>query len=336
MGNKLGLIGYTNRQSGIGLFIYELWKYLEADSILSINAGIKHQELWTDRQVSAHRPPTKDQLTTYFETFRPDVVLFLETPFSMALYEIAKKYNCKCAGIPMHETFNWSRLNADLLICPCYSAWEKASGNKTLLFLPIGLEMFPFKLRTGHTFISSIGYGGVNDRRQVGKILEAFKQVCNPNAQLIINSQANLPKGLKINDSRVDYRQKTYPEPKDVYAEGDIAILPIAYGGYERPILESMASGLPTLTMNADPMNLFQHDPDFLLEPSRRYKITDSWVVDTEYNEVSVEDLREKMEILLNIPTGKYSVWARAQAVAQSWEGPIDYKSVWLEALESA
>lgn len=275
-------------------------------------------------------------LEKHFERFRPDVIMFAETPFSMALYEIAPRFGCRTAAIPMHETFNWPRLGADLLICPCYSAWEKADGNKTLLFLPIGLEMFPFKLRTGHTFVSSIGYGGVNDRRQVGKILEAFKGL-KSDARLIINSQTNLPKGIKINDSRVDYRQKTYPEPKDVYAEGDIAILPIAYGGYERPILESMASGLPTLTMDADPMNLFQHDKDFLLEPSRRYKITNSWVENTVYNEVSVSALREKMEWLLTIDTPKYSRWARAQAEAQSWESKdFDFKSIWLKALSGA
>lgn len=285
--------------------------------------------------MTAGRPPTRKEMMDYFRAYRPNVVLFIETPFSLELYKIARRHRCKVVGIPMHETFSAARLTPDLFICTCREAWEKAAGNKKLLFLPIGLELFPFRERTGHTFVSSIGYGGVNDRRQIGKIVKAFKDLRDSSARLIINSQAPLPKGVRINDSRVTLNLQTYPEPKDVYAEGDISILPIAYGGYERPILESMASGMPTLTMDADPMNLFQHDSDFLLKPFRKYEITDQWVRHTVYNEVSARALREKMQWLLTIDTPKYSRQARTQAEAQSWESKdTDYVGIWRDALE--
>lgn len=269
----------------------------------------------------------------YFKRFRPDVVIFIETPFSELLYPLARKHGVKIVGIVMHETYMVARLEADLLICPCETAWKKVRGNKKLMFLPIGLELFPFKLRKGHTFVASIGYGGVHDRRQVAKTVEAFRGLKDPEARLIINSQADLPKGVNIKDKRITLNLETFPLPKDIYAEGDISILPMAYGGYERGILESMASGLPCLTLDADPMNLFQHDPDFLIEPHRSWVLNGKWVRDTVYNEVSAEDLRKKMEWLLTIDTAAYSRRARAQAQAQSWESEIDYRGLWLETL---
>ena len=331
---RLGLVGYTNKSSGIGLFIYELWKYLEADSILSINAGVKGQEVWTERQLTANRPPNRGVIETYFKRFEPTHVLFMETPFSTSLYDLAEKYGVKTCGIPMHETFETGRMRPDLIICPCYEAWRKVGRDK-LLFLPIGLELFPFKLRTGHDFVLNIGYGGPHDRRQSARIIEAFGKISDSSARLIVNCQAqSLP--FETNDERISINMGSKPLPKDIYAEGDIALNIMAYGGYERPILESMASGMPCLTVNADPMNLFQHDTDFLIDPTPWLIKSSQWVVNTWYNAVSVEDIKAKLEWLLGIDTEKYSRWARAQAVAQSWDGPIDYKSTWLEALESA
>lgn len=336
---RLGLVTYTNLASGLGVFGHDFLKYLGADSILSIDAGVKGQEQWTERQVTAKRPPSQNEIRQYFERFKPDVVMFMETPFSMNLYEVARRYNCKTVGVVMHETFEVARLAADLLICPSFEAYRKVQrDNKKLLFLPIGLELFPFKLRTGHDFVLNIGYGGPHDRRQSVRVVQAFSRLEDPDARLIVNSQANnWPKEIAvIQDSRITYNLESKPLPKDIYSEGDIAINVMAYGGYERPILESMASGMPCLTVNADPMNLFQHDSDFLIEPTPWHIKSSQWVVDTWYNAVTVEQLVEKFEWLLTIDTPKYSRWARAQAVAQSWEGPIDYKSVWQEALESA
>ena len=334
---RLGLVGYTNKSSGIGLFVYELWKYLDGDSILSIDAGIKGREVWTERQLNAKRPPSKDQIAEYFEKYEPTHILFLETPFSDSLYDIAQRHGVKVVGIPMAETFNVLGLRPDLLICPSLESWRKTSRRAKLLFLPIGLELFPFKLRKGHTFVLNIGYGGPHDRRQSVRVVQAFEHL-GEDARLIINTQATgFPKEIeKLKDPRIQKHLGSKPLPKDIYSEGDIAINIMAYGGYERPILESMASGMPCLTTNADPMNLFQHDSDFLMEPSERILIKSTqWVTDTYYNKVSVDDLIQKMRWLQEIDTEKYSKWARRQAEAQSWESGR-YKDLWLETIEEA
>ena len=283
------------------------------------------------------RPPSMGTVRHYLRTYEPDVVLFLETPFTTSLFIEAKKLGVKTVAIPMHETISAGRLNpADLMICTCQEAWRKATHrNRRMLFLPIGLGLFKYRERTGHTFVTNIGYAGVNDRRQSGAVVRAFERVQDPEARLIVRCQQRFPNGCKSFDRRITFVKHNYPHPSDIYENGDISILPIAYGGYERSILESMASGMPVLTMDADPMNQYQHNPDLLMRVADRHKLSQQWVVDTYYNEVSIPELTKRMEWLLTIDTARYSREARRQAVAQSWESTdIDYGSIWMGALE--
>ncbi len=334
---RIGIVTYTNLASGVGIFGWEFWQYLGADSILSIANKVKGQDKWLERQTDTGRPPSAKTVRDYLQTYKPDIVLFLETPFATSLFTEAKKLGIKTVAIPMHETISASRLNpADLMICTCQEAWRKATHkNRKMLFLPIGLKLWKYRERTGHIFVTNIGYGGVNDRRQSARIIQAFEQLKSPDARLILRCQRDWPVGCRSSDRRITFVKKNYPHPSDIYEDGDIAILPIAYGGYERSILESMASGMPVLTMDADPMNQYQHNPELLMKPAKIYKLSHQWVIDTYYNEVSVSDLTERMKWLLTIDTARYSRAARAQAVAQSWEcEEIDYRSVWMETLK--
>jgi glycosyltransferase involved in cell wall biosynthesis len=286
--------------------------------------------------LSAHRPPSETELRRYFERFAPAVVLFLETPFNDALYRIAPEYGIRTVGVPMHETFAAERLAADLLICPCPSAWSKAAGEKVLMFLPIGLDMFPYRERRGHVFVMNIGYGWHADRRQCAVVVEAFRRLRDPGARLILYAQQRWPEGAVVSDPRISYRLRNAEHPADNYAEGDILIAPMAYEGYGRTVLEGMASGMPVLTTDADPMNLFQHDPDLLIKPHEVIEHwSGRWVRDVSYNRISSDDMHRKLEWLLTIDTPEYSRRARRQAEAQSWQSrDIDYRRAWRETLE--
>jgi len=335
---RLGLVTYTNLTSGIGIFAHEFLQYLPVDSILSVNIPEKGQERWMDRQLSTKLPVRNDVVEQYLDTYRPDAVMFIETPFNDQLLWLAGKRGIKTVAICMHESWTLRQLRtSDLIICPCYEAKRKVEltgGNGKLLFLPISIKAFPFKQRTGHTFTQNLGFNEFNDRRQTAKLVKAFSLLEDPDARLILNSQGNWPKGTQILDPRIEYRYRNVSDPADNYSDGDISILPMAYEGYGRTVLESMASGMPTLTTNADPMNLFQHDTDFLIDPCSRQERSGRGIKNTVFNEVSVGALKKKLEWLLTIDTAAYSLKARRQAIAQSWESEdIDYRSVWIEAL---
>lgn len=319
------------------MFAHELINVLDIDSVLSIGS-VKGQEKWMERQLTTCNPPPLGRIEEYLGTCRPEVVLFMETPFSANLLSYAHKYNARTAGIVMHENFQpiWHRV--DKVICPCNVAYEKALArglDGIPLFLPISQQMFPFTERTGNTFLVNAGYGGVNDRRQLHAIVKAFEALNDPEARLIINSQSTLPERLSWTHRGIEVRKRELKNPADTYRDGDIYLGISAYGGYERPILEAMLSGLPTVVMNAEPMSLFQHDKDFHLASESEYIFSSEWVNDTVYSSVNVEDLTEKMRWLLTIDTPKYSRWARAQAEAQTWEGNPEYKRLWLECLSA-
>ncbi|MFA5467052.1 MAG: hypothetical protein WC251_04290, partial [Candidatus Izemoplasmatales bacterium] len=196
-----------------------------------------------------------------------------------------------------------------------------------------------------HEFIFNLGYVGFCDRRQTGAVLEAFKAAGGKNT-LIVRAQANehklpdMPHGYeKSKDSDYDYtypriirRIYNYDSPTDIYREGDISIQVSAYGGYERMILESMASGMPTLTMNADPMNIFQPDEDFLM-PSHPQELRSSHAWNTIYNRVDVGELTEKFKWLAKIDTRKYSRKARKVAEGMSWESG-KYTKAWRDIIK--
>lgn len=284
------------------------------------------------------RPPRIPDIIDYFDRFKPDVLMFLETPFHDAIYKLAPERGIKTVAIPMHETFSAKRLAADLLICPCYEAYEKArQQRKALLFLPISVEPFPFRERTGHTFVMNVGYGWHADRRQVGVVVKAFELLNTPDARLILHAQQKFPEDVVSDDPRISWRTGDTKDPADNYAEGDILLAPMAFEGYGRTVLEGMASGMPVLTTNADPMNLFQHDKRFLIDPCERSLYSGEWVKGTMFNRVSVADMKKKLEWLLTIDTAKFSHRARRQAEAQSWESAdIDYRSVWRKTLAAA
>lgn len=335
---RIGLISYTNLTSGIGVFAWELIKYLGVDSVLSVKNRVKGQEEWIDRQHTAGETVREGTVRHYLDRYKPDVVLFFETPFGDGLQKVrSERKSLRVVGIPMQETmgakdFSW----CDAIICPCSSALTKARSVKRAygLFLPIGLEMFPFAQRKGHTFVHNVGYGWRTDRRQTRTVVEAFKMLKDPDARLIINAQQKFPAGGVMPDPRIDYNLESYKSPSDIFARGDISVLPIAYGGYERMILESMASGLPTLTTNADPMCMFQHDPSFLITPWKRKTVTSPFLYRVVFNEISVGSMHRHMTRLLSIDTAAHSKAARKQAEAQSWESKdIDYKGEWMRVL---
>ena len=337
---RIGLVSYTNLTSGIGVFAAELIRYLGIDSVLSVKNRVKGQEEWIERQMNGDSPLTKERVNAYLDKYKPDVVLFFETPFGSGLQWCRTRRNdFKVVAIPMQETmgakdFSW----CDALFCPCQLALDKAQRQAVKraygLFLPIGLEMFPYRQRTGHIFVHNVGYGWRADRRQTKRVVEAFVKLEDPEARLIINAQERFPEGCIAKDERIDYRLRSYEKPADIFVDGDIAILPVAYGGYERMIPESMASGMPTLTVDADPMSMFQHDPDFLMRPSRSRCVTSPFFYKVIFNEVSVGALHKKMEWLLGIDTAAYGQKAYRQAKAQSWESEqIDYRKVWMDTL---
>ena len=322
---KIGLIGYTNRTSGIGNINWELIHNLPIDSICSVWSP-KGQEKWIDNQMSILYQDV-GMFESYLQIYKPDVLLSVETPFITNKEVFERHPEIKKVLIIMQES-KASYLNcADLYIYPFPEIpdWLYLPPNTIPLFLPLDASEWRFRIRGGHSFLHIIGYGGVADRRQTEKVLRAFKRLNK--AGLIIRSQKPIT-GLE--SERIKVICENSNDPTEIYWYGDILIAPDAYNGYGRHIPEAMASGLPVLTTNAPPMNFWVDKLDFLIKPSSVFDLNQAWVK-TKYFEVDENDLCEKMDWLLQIYVYEYSKQARERAEQLSWNNEIRQK--WLSVL---
>ena len=280
---KVGMVAYTNRTSGVGVFCWEFLNNLPLDSILSVGNRIKGQEQWIDRQLSTAGTPTARDIEKYINRYKPDAIFYIETPFNKIFKSICDRHSIKLAGFVMCESVSQQAIPRHISICPHQLAYGKISHpNKIIQRLPIDTNMFPFRERGGRKLMSVVGYEGLRDRKQ-RNVIERLDNV-------------------KIY-SQVDEKSEETKEPWELYKYGDISLALSAFGGYERTIPESMASGLITIGVDGPPMNEFYEGEleKLLIKPCEVFEFSERWVYKTLYHKVALNDLQNKIKQVYNM-----------------------------------
>ena len=302
---KIGLMTPTNRVSGFGMVGWDICRNMPIDSVLSA-MSVKGNERWSEHQamfpaIQLKTMPEAARMRTisYLDKFKPDVLLAVETFHSPYVVEVCREHGVKTALIPMHEVYNYGRTQADLFICPnklCYTKVRDLC--KVLWRLPIDGRDFEYRPRAGKpkTFLHCHGYGYLNDKRQTGVVLSAFKAVKNPDLRLIVSSQSSLMKydGIIRNDPRI-----TIVGPQrngyDLYRGIDCLLQPEAYAGYGRVPLEAGIQGIPVLTTAAPPMNELI-PPDLLIPYERTFWLEHGKGLNATFYVVSQTDIMQAIE----------------------------------------
>lgn len=255
---KVAILSYTNLNSGVGVIAHGLLRRLPADSFLSVR-GAKGQDHWTDRQVNITipRPPLLEQ---FIRRFTPDVLLSVETNFDNGRYvfDTCRRRGIRTATIIMQESYNPGRTSSGLYLCPTRIAYDRVDvPNKAYFEWPIELEPFPFELRTrAHRFLHVMGYGAMHNRRQTREAVAGFIEANIPDSSLTVHCLQDWRAEYgRLEDPRVTYRRKLFPNRQDVYTGFDVLIQPSSYEGLGLPILEAQACGMPVITTDAAPMN---------------------------------------------------------------------------------
>ena len=216
------------------------------------------------------------------------IVFFERSNWHRQLLPIARELGVKTVCIPNWEWFIgnlplWH--NCDLFICPTQYTLKvvRGYGWKNATYLPWILDLDRFPPRQdisgpARLFVHNAGFVDRDDRKGTRDAIAAFKRVKHPDIRLLVRMQNEVE--LPELDSRIEVQIGNLDNPEDLYATGDVAIQPSKMEGIGFMAIESVCSGIPTITLNYPPMNEFVRQSELLVKPRcfKRKAFASQWV----------------------------------------------------------
>lgn len=262
---KIGIIAYRNN-SGLGNLAKNLYENLEMDSWYIINHSLKG--INTDNLTNFSIAPNDFNIKhfeKYLDTYTPDVMVIIETPFNWEYLPLLKKRGIKVVYIPMIDCVRFDEIKYK----DCVDTWimlnklghslalaARGINNIYQLNYAVDTNYFEFKERTGTTFVHNAGYyelikGQADAHKGTDLVIDVF--ACLPQYKLLLRSMTNVPFFTPFNKTFVS-------DIRDLYKDGDIYLAPSRWEGLGLPLYEAMASGMVLMTTNAPPMSEFSID----------------------------------------------------------------------------
>jgi glycosyltransferase involved in cell wall biosynthesis len=314
----------------VGVVAHGLHKWLPSDSFLSVT-GAKGQESWSKRQHNVACPDAKN-LNRFIDEFQPDIFVAVETTFNEKVVNaVCTARKVRLATIVMHESYVPYRTFPNLFICPVKCCYDKVvEPNKVYFELPFEIESFKYVPRTqARRFLHIMGYGAAYNRRQTREVVAGFLAANLPGSTLTVHCQQPIEKEYgKVHDPRIIYRFNEMRTPAEVYAGFDVLLQPDSYAGFNLPLLEAKACGMPVITVEGPPMNELVRDVDALIRPVRCERVgtkatSDSLQRTHELNMtryiVSPEGVAEAIRRMAACDIRAKSARARKCAEAHAW-----------------
>jgi 1,2-diacylglycerol 3-alpha-glucosyltransferase len=158
----------------------------------------------------------------------------------------------------------------DGLLCNTRRHCAAMQGHPSVCYLPWGTDCSLYKPAVkplgchALRFLHSAGAGGPNDRKGTGTAIAAFRALAG-DATLRIDSQIALsqtPRDWQVAvsaDPRIKWVHQT-TRPPHSYHEADVYVYPSRLEGIGLTIAESLASGVPVISTDVQPMNEFVDD----------------------------------------------------------------------------
>ncbi len=244
---KIGLVGY-NCANGIGEINRQIIEHIDVKSWLMIPHRI-NGVLDSPKNIEAIVYKEQRHIDMFLKNI--DVVLFVETPFFEGIVNRAKELGKRVVCVPMWEWLppdatGWTS-KVDLFICPTMQSYNEVQryGSRVQFPWPFDIERFKFQQRDKcERFLFINGHGGWGGRKGFSTIEEAMKLW--PEFPVSIRSQKPL-NGLNV--------LPACESNADLYAEGDILIMPHSIDGLGLELLEAMACGMPVIATDGWPWN---------------------------------------------------------------------------------
>jgi glycosyltransferase involved in cell wall biosynthesis len=280
---KIGLVARADN-TGLGMQTYEFYKHMAPAKTMVVDISMFNK----NKQYPNRYPdgmfiygfPSDEQIREFLTGL--DVVFVAEAPYNFNLYTFAKEMGVKVAVQYNYEFFDWFANphlpKPDMLIAP--SKWhyevidEFARENNiahTYLHCPVATEKLPFRQITqARTFLHIAGRSAAHDRNGTKLVIEASKHLKTA-AKIIVHFQGEQGLGHQATTTLDEYkrlawyeggkriviREEDYPHYQDIYATGDVLLLPRRYGGNCLPLNEALSVGMPAIMTDISPNNQF-------------------------------------------------------------------------------
>lgn len=188
----------------------------------------------------------------------------------------------------------------DLLIAPTTWMLDKMLGVTHLPF-PVDREEFPFRLRTkADHFVHVAGHRATRDRAGSRLVMAALRHL-QPGPRVTLRSQSEL--GIETRAIRypnVEVEIANLSDPRMLYEDADVVVIPRRYGGQHLSMNEALSSGCPVITLNRPPENEWGGVSTI---PSRARKFFGTHFGQIEWWDGSPSSLAQKMTELHHTPS---------------------------------
>jgi glycosyltransferase involved in cell wall biosynthesis len=281
---RLGLLARADN-SGLGNQTLEFYKAMQPAKTLVMDiSDLNGNAVFLDRYPGAQvvkgilREPDIDEFLKDL-----DVIFVAEAPYNYLLYARAKELGVKVAVQYNYEFFDWflhpEWPKPDMLIAPskwhygAINAWCSNNDIKHVyLHCPVNREVLRSReIRQARTFLHTAGRSAAHDRNGTTTVIEASAWL-QTDAKIVIHFQGEQGLAHQATTTTQQYRDlaREYAERgnltivteelanyADVYAMGDVLLLPRRYGGNCLPMNEALATGMPVLMTDISPNNTF-------------------------------------------------------------------------------
>ncbi len=258
------------------------------------------------------------------------VVCFERLDWNLHFLRACRRRGIKVVCVPMWEWFacnaaqktTWQEI-VDLFVCPNRMCEKtlRYYGIKNLVTLPWCLDLSKLPLRKiegpGRLFFHNAGLVDGQDRKGTWDVIQAFAKNRRDDIRLIIRMQRE--KALPPLDQRMELRVENLTNPGDLYSEGEVAIQPSKMEGIGFMVLEPVACGIPTITLDYPPMNEAVRHPELLVKKQwfKRRAIPSVWVKHAHLRLPSITDLAARIEACASTDLGHFSrenrLWAERE-----------------------
>lgn len=265
---RIGLLAYST-DTGLGNQTLEFYKHMKPAKTMVVdltkfNNMETHHDRFPDAHIVKGIPSCNDMA---WLASNVDLIFVCETPLNYCLFEKAE-----AAGIKTVLQYNYEFLDylqrpdlAKPSVLAAPTIWNKKRVESLNiapvidLFVPVNDERIrPREITECRTISHVAGKQAIHDRNGTITFIQAALK-CGGKFKFRIYAQSlddathrQIEKAKQTIDLELIENLENY---EDIYAEGDVLVLPRKYGGLCLPMQEALAAGMPVIMPDIEPNN---------------------------------------------------------------------------------